>query len=74
MTYSEDQIRSMGLTPKATYGGKVVYFTHPSTGEYAWGVEALTDILSLIQRRANKLLAERNKKLDALFAAQSGTR
>ena len=71
MTYSEDQIRSMGLTPKATYGGKVVSFTHPSTGDYAWGVEALTDILSLIQRRANRLVAQRNKKLSALFAAQS---
>lgn len=68
---NEDQIIGMGLTPKATYGGMVVSFTCAATGDYVWPIEVLTDLLSVIQRRANSLVAERNRKLRALFAPQS---
>ena len=71
MRYSEDTIIGMGLTPQATYGGNVVSFTSPATGDYVWDVEALTGVLGVIQRKANKLVAERNRKLRALFASQS---
>lgn len=71
MKYSEEQILAMGLTPKATYGGNVVSFTCSETGEYVWGIEVLTDILILAQRKANKIIAERNNKIRKLFALQS---
>lgn len=71
LTYSEEQILEMGLLPKATYGGNVVSFTCAETGDYVWDIEVLVDALSLIQRRANKLVADRNKKLRELFSQQS---
>lgn len=69
--YSEDQITSMGLTSKAIYGGKVVSFTCAATGDYVWSIEVLNDVLPLIQRKANKLVEERNRKLKQLFNKQS---
>lgn len=68
MPWTEDQIIEMGLRPKATYGGKVASFTCADTGDYVWSIDVLADVLPLIQRRT---ITERNKKLKALFAAQS---
>lgn len=60
MKYQPSDIEPFGLKPYAVYGGVVYSFTCPATGDRVYDAILLEKIFATAQKKANKIIAERN--------------